>query len=328
MGYRHVRHYAGGIASWRERGGPVEAGAAPGRFPAAVAPPPAAPLVTRKLGSAGATVGSAGAEPRKVRRGDILLDPFLALVARASFGALLGGWLAMVLVFGIVYFLVQAGPRSELVEQGQAVTLSLHGLATSIYFSFVTATSVGFGDVVPLGPVRVLAIIEAAAGLLIFGAVISKLVSRRQEELTEEIHRISFEGRLGRVRTSLHLVLSELHAIGRTCEEGEPLPRRILPLLESSSMVFAGELHAVHDLLYRPQQVPDEQVMQSLLSTLASCMRQFARLADAREVGVAPSPLLRENLHVMSRLAAEVCGECVPREYAPELKHLMDEIQA
>ena len=92
-------------------------------------------------------------------------------------------------------------------------------------------------------------------------------------------------------------------------------------------MVFTGELRAIHDLLYRPQQAPEEAVMQSLLAALAACMREFAGLDETLAGAGAGSPLLRDNLHAMSRLAAEICGECVPREYAPELKGQMDRIQ-
>jgi hypothetical protein len=34
------------------------------------------------------------------------------------------------------------------------------------------------------------------------------------------------------------------------------------------------------------------------------------------------------NVRVVARLANEICGECVPREYAPHLKVWMDRIQA
>ncbi len=212
-------------------------------------------------------------------------------------------------------------------DLGAPVRTTAEGLAESIYFSFVTATSVGFGDVVPRGWIRAAAIVEAMAGLLIFGCVISKLVSRRQEELTEEIHRMSFETRLGRVRTNLHLVLSELHSIAGACAEAKVPGARLLPLLESSAMVFTGELRAIHDLLYRPQQVPDEAVMQSLLANLAACMREFVELDGKLRGSGGGSRLLRDNLRAMSRLAGEICGECVPREYAPELKDQMDRIQ-
>ena len=43
---------------------------------------------------------------------------------------------------------------------------------TALYFSFVTATSVGYGDVVPMGVIRIVAIAEAITGLLIFGSFV------------------------------------------------------------------------------------------------------------------------------------------------------------
>lgn len=46
---------------------------------------------------------------------------------------------------------------------------SLPDLETAAYFSMVTFTAVGYGDVVITGPWRVLAGIEAANGVIIFG---------------------------------------------------------------------------------------------------------------------------------------------------------------
>lgn len=265
------------------------------------------------------------------RQGGRILDRVFGFAADSSFEALLGSWLVMVIGFGLVYWLDMLSGFDALRHGATPVHPDLPGLLDAIYFSFVTATSIGFGDFVPVGPARVLAIIEGAAGLLIFGCVISKLVSRRQEMLTEEIHRISFETRLGRVRTNLHLVLSDMHGLATRCETAETAPRddaRARVLLESSAMVFAGELQAIHDLLYRPQQAPDESVMEGLLSTLAACMRAFDELSERLAGSIDSGTILADRLRTMSRLAGEICGECVPREYAPELKGVMDEIQA
>src|SRR5581483_9114419 len=134
------------------------------------------------------------------------------------------------------------------------------GLLSAIYFSAVTATSIGYGDIVPHGIARALAIGEGAAGLILFGCVVSKFVSRRQEELLAETHRIAFEDRLGRVRTNLHLVRTEVQETARLCEGRDVPPPQALSRVESAAMIFVGELHAVHDLLYRPQETPDEAV--------------------------------------------------------------------
>ena len=40
------------------------------------------------------------------------------------------------------------------------------------------------------------------------------------------------------------------------------------------------------------------------------------------------SQRLERTLESISSLAPEICGECVPREHAPGLKQLMDQIQA
>jgi len=40
------------------------------------------------------------------------------------------------------------------------------------------------------------------------------------------------------------------------------------------------------------------------------------------------SKLLVSGVETISGLANEICGECVPREYAPELKEWMDQVQA
>src|SRR5262249_36633282 len=151
-------------------------------------------------------------------------------------------------------------------------------LLSALYFSAVTATSVGYGDIVPTGAARVLAILESIAGLILFGCVVSKFVSRRQEALIGEIHPIAFEERLGRVRTNLLLVRAELQATARLCEGHEMAPPEALARVDSAAMVFVGELHSVHDLLYRPQETPEEAVLEAILAGLTSVFREFLEL--------------------------------------------------
>src|SRR6202043_3180782 len=110
----------------------------------------------------------------------------------------------------------------------------------ALYFSFVTATSVGYGDVVPVGVARGIAVAEAVAALLIFGAVVAKFVSRRQDELVREIHRVTFEERLDRVQTNLHLVISELQSIAALCCRPEPRLDQMGSRYESAVLIFAG----------------------------------------------------------------------------------------
>jgi hypothetical protein len=310
MGYANVRHYPGGIGDWIEHGGPVEGslgdGSAMGSPPARA--PEGAPQQTPV--------------PPENGRSWKLLD----VLSSSSLGVLFGLWLGIVLGCGVLYWLLALGSAPSLAEGREPVPRTLAGLGTAIYFSFATATSVGYGDVRPLGPTRVLAVIESVAALLIFGCVISKLVSRRQELLIEEIHHITFEDRLGRVRTNLHMVLSELQGISAECDPATLSTGRILPRVESVAMVFTGELLTVHELLYRPQLVPEEAIFEAILANLAASLREFCdlldRFPDARE----RSPLLRNGLVSIRGRAGEICGNCVPRQYAPGLRVWMDRI--
>jgi potassium channel LctB len=249
-------------------------------------------------------------------------------VTGRSVAGLLSIWLLMVLGCGLVYWMAGALGAHALLEGGNPLAPGRHGVFTAIYFSFVTATSLGYGDVVPVGAVRLLAVAEGAAGLLLFGLLVSKLVSRRQEQLIEEIHHIAFEDRLGRVRTNLHLVFTEMRSIATSCAD-ESWPRdRLLGHLESAAMVFVGELRAVHDLLYRPQQAPDEPVLEAILAGLSACLGEINDLLSHLPKDTAWPRSLEASRRSIATLASEICGECVPREHAPALKSWMDQIQA
>jgi Ion channel len=286
-----VCHYAGGLAEWFEN---------------ATAPPARAPM--RATPTA------------RIRLADAL--------SNRSVGSLFRLWAAIVVGCGIVYWLFELLQNHALEANGAPIAHDVHGFLAALYFSAVTATSVGYGDIVPTGFARPLAIAESIAGLVLFGMLVSKFVSGRQEELISEIHRIAFEDRLGRVRTNLHLVRTELLTAAQLCEGHEIAPPAAVSRLESIAAVFAGELYAVHDLLYRPQQPIDENALEVILASLASVFREFAVLLRCVDAGRPDRPpVLGASLSTMSRVAREICGECVPREYAPALRTWMDQIQ-
>jgi hypothetical protein len=254
------------------------------------------------------------------------MSPF-QWVASRSIGALLGTWLAINLGCGVLYWLISFLPGHGLREAWKPMGHDAAALLEAVYFSFVTGLSIGFGDIVPVGAVRVLAVVQGGACLLVFGAIISKFVSGRQEQLTEEIHRIAFEDRLGRVRTNLHLVVSEIQEISAKCGEGRRNSASVQTRIESAAAIFTGELRAIHDLLYRPQTAPDEDVLESILAHLDGGLREFGIMISSMTAEQREAPALVANIRVLAMLANEICGECVPREYAPHLKVWMDRIQ-
>lgn len=53
-----------------------------------------------------------------------------------------------------------------------------HSLVTALYLSGVTLTTLGYGDVTPMGLARGFAVIESAYGMLLFAFVIVLFVRR------------------------------------------------------------------------------------------------------------------------------------------------------
>jgi len=103
------------------------------------------------------------------------------------------------------------------------------------------------------------------------------------------------------------------------------LPDLVLRRLESTVRVFRGELQAVHDLLYRAHIEPDGETMESLLANLTICLQGLVDIRGSLADGAAAA--LNSGLRSIAALANDICGECVPRVYAPELKESMDRIQ-
>ena len=300
MGYTNLRYYVGGMADWVENGGAVEK----------VEVPVIAEVARRNGQSASGW--------------RISWSNWLDILANWSLQQLICFWLGIIIVFGFIYWVAGIGMGWGLQAGNTEIRPDLNGLGTAIYFSFVTALSIGYGDIIPVGPLRILAVTEGIAGLLIFGCVISKLVSRRQEELVEEIHRTTFEDRLDRVRTNLHLVFADLEAMDQINRQHSALSDQVLRRFESSVRVFTGELKTIHDRLYRSQLLPEEDALESLLANLALCLESLTDLLNGQPKR---STALDAGLREVSNLAREICGECVPRDYAPAMKQWMDQIQ-
>jgi len=87
----------------------------------------------------------------------------------------------------------------------------------------------------------------------------------------------------------------------------------------------------VHDLLYRPQDTPEEAVLEAILAGLASVFSRVQRAAGVRprRSGRSGPPALVASVKTMvAARAREICGDCVPREFrAGACGTWMDRIQ-
>jgi hypothetical protein len=319
LGYTKVRDYREGLADWVESGGPLEHPAE-----ATTTDSGALPLGPRLTASID---GFAGEGPARILERQRWNDSIAGLINRLSTFQLFLIWIGTVLLCGFAYWVGALLGGHGLIEANRPIGPDIHGLASALYFSFVTATSVGYGDVLPVGFARLIAIVEAVTALLVFGAVISKFVSHRQDQMVGEIHSITFDERLDRVQSNLHVVISELLELMTLCETPTAPLRHVTTRLHSTVWLFLSELRTTHELLYQPRLQVEEIVLASILSNLASALEVLAELLGCLPADFTRTDHLEIALGSLTRTAGDICGNCVPHEYTPRLIFWMDRIQ-
>lgn len=83
-------------------------------------------------------------------------------------------------VFAVGYYLlVHNIPGNNVVD---VVSGKVYGYMDMVYFSFVSYTSVGYGDLIPAGPVRFMAGTESLAGLVFIGWTASFLYLKMEAD--------------------------------------------------------------------------------------------------------------------------------------------------
>jgi hypothetical protein len=118
-------------------------------------------------------------------------------------------WGSLVLVFACAYFaLGQWLPAHAPHPIGEESIL--RGLGDSIYFSVITATTVGYGDILPQGWSKLLAGIQAIIAFFVFGLCISKLVSSKQEIAIRQMHKLTFDDVFRNTREGLYIVRKDI----------------------------------------------------------------------------------------------------------------------
>lgn len=114
-----------------------------------------------------------------------------------------------------------------------------------LHFSTVTISSLGYGDIRPIGIGRFIAGVEVLLGLTIVGLWISCLASRRTEILLERIHGHAIDERFKEFRESIQRLSNEYEQLAASSATNSS-NRRFSSGAESTEGVL-DELHAAVD---------------------------------------------------------------------------------
>ncbi len=151
----------------------------------------------------------------------------LHLIDKLSFLKLLFVWIIITVFFGLIYFFFANNAHYLLNTQTNSHITSL---TEGIYFSFITSTTTGFGDLTPVGFFRIIAIFEVILGLLMISIVTSKLISMKQNIIIEELYELTFSERINRIRSSLLYSRQNINAFIHKIEDDNFRKREIKSL--------------------------------------------------------------------------------------------------
>lgn len=154
-------------------------------------------------------------------------------------------WASIIGFFGLVYhFFTGNGSFLFYVPLNHTVKRA----SDSIYFSFITATSTGYGDIIPSGFFKFISIVEVVFGLLLLAFVTSKLISIKQDIILNEIYEISFNEKINRLRSSLLVFRQNLSRIINKIEENSIRKREISEIYVYISS-FEDTLNEIHSII-------------------------------------------------------------------------------
>ena len=125
-------------------------------------------------------------------------------------GWLILSFLMIVFVFGTAYTLLT--PCGHGIGQ-DSQPLAKVTLGTGIYFSIVTYSSLGYGDMHPMGLSRVLACLEVLLGLASIGILIARVTSRRLSHHVSRLFSTDAQERLEAIATELETSSDELRQL-------------------------------------------------------------------------------------------------------------------
>lgn len=200
----------------------------------------------------------------------------LEKLANATYAELFLAWMLLNTICAAWYFVL--GATHSISSPTHLADMNIWDrLFNSVYFSIITATSLGYGDIVPVGFSKVLVMVQSIAALMIFAIFVTKLVSRRQDNMMDDMHRMTSESIFHSLRQGLFIVRKDfdtlIQRVGTektlTQEDWDVLATAYVQtekLLEDMPQLYSSRSDAKRDML--------------LLEAIQRTMRRMKELMD------------------------------------------------
>ncbi len=145
---------------------------------------------------------------RLIASGIRRLVEWLTRISYLRLGVMYG---SMIVLFGSVYFAMQIFSPANAPNLGGG-PLWIQFL-NGIYFSIITAASVGYGDIYPHGISKILASFESLTSLFVFAILVSKPISERQEAALYQMHKLTLDEIFTSIREGFFVMRKDFDGI-------------------------------------------------------------------------------------------------------------------
>ncbi|MFW6009319.1 MAG: potassium channel family protein [archaeon] len=161
-------------------------------------------------------------------------------------------WALIILLFGLSYNFFITDTSYLINSEGNIVKK----VSDSVYFSFIAATTTGFGDIVPVGNFKPIVIIEVILGFMLLAIVTSRLVSIKQNVILNEVYDIALRDNVNRLRLSLALFIQKINQEILDIQEGKIYQKKIQEI-NLNLIQFEKLIKDINDLTHKN----DDQIL-------------------------------------------------------------------
>ena len=242
----------------------------------------------------------------------------LHLIDQLSTSRWVGLWLITIMLSALFYW----AASQHLDGHGLVWTMQRKigepvSFPTALYFSCVTTTTLGYGDIAPEGMSRLIAIFQAFLGMAVVGAVISKVLTRHQAQTIAETNSIAIAERSASMFGALNEQLVEFQKISRSKEyddQDEAERDRLVRRWVNAELRFNFLLETIQQLIQKREIAPATKT--KILKALSNTVAEFGAASKACEFSVDSSTSI-------SKLAS-ICESAGSRAALPENSSIDD----
>jgi len=143
-------------------------------------------------------------------------------IVTLPYTALFTLWFVLAALFAAAYALLAIFAPAH-APQGLLNLETLRLIGNSLYYSIITSTTTGYGDIVPMGLSKILASIQSIVGFFLLAVFVTKLVSQQQELAVRQMHKLTYEDVFHNTREGLFIVRKDFDRLIAKVEQREPL---------------------------------------------------------------------------------------------------------